>query len=523
MQSFDFSLTGLDEAQVGRFAQELAFVLEAGDVIALRGDLGAGKTTFSRALIRALTDDPEHEVPSPTFTLVQTYETPRIELAHFDLYRLAAPEEIEELGFEHLASRGAVLIEWPEHAEDYLPSDRLDISLCEPEVGGDDLRTLKVCGRGRWAVRASRLEAMHRVIRKAGFTDSDVQLRSMSGDASTRRYGQLHRAAHDGEPSPSSALIMDWPRHPDGPPVRDGKPYSQIAKLAEDVRPFLAVGNALRGVGLSAPEILAADMDNGFIVLEDLGRLDYGTALTQGADQSALWSDAVDALVALRRAPADQLLPVDDGENYRLPKLDRTILEIECDLLLDWLWPAVHKDRPSSDQREAYRAVWKPLLDRVLAEPAGWLLRDFHSPNLILLSSREGARRAGIIDFQDALQGPAAYDLVSLLQDARLDVDAGLENILLDRYCMQVGNDEPAFDEERFRLIYAVLGAQRNTKILGIFTRLAKRDGKPRYLAHMPRIWGYLERNLAHPDLIALARWYEEAFPAEVRARAIQV
>ena len=163
MQSFRFTLANLDEQQLGWFAEELAFVLRTGDVLALRGDLGAGKTTLSRALIRALADDLLHEVPSPTFTLVQTYETPRIELAHLDLYRLTAAEEIEELGFDHLRSQGAVVIEWPERAKEYLGEDRLDIFLSEPEGGDPDVRSLEICGTGSWAVRASRLEAMHKV------------------------------------------------------------------------------------------------------------------------------------------------------------------------------------------------------------------------------------------------------------------------------------------------------------------------------------------------------------------------
>ena len=149
------------------------------------------------------------------------------------------------------------------------------------------------------------------------------------------------------------------------------------------------------------------------------------------------------------------------------------------------------------------------------------MLRDYHSPNLILLDDRSGAGRVGIIDFQDALQGPLAFDLVSLLQDARLDVPADIETELLQRYCSKASTGNEVFDEARFRRTYALLGAQRNTKILGIFTRLARRDNKTRYLAHMPRIWGYLERNLAHPALSGLAAWYDEHFPREVRTRPL--
>ena len=512
-----FRLSQVNQAQLERFAQELAFALRPGDVISLTGDLGAGKTTLARALIRALTNDPEHEVPSPTFTLVQTYESERLGLAHFDLYRLSAPEELDELGFEHLVEAGAALVEWPQRAMERLPAERLEVSLAEPGSGDSETRDVLVSGHGIWAARARRLEAMHELIRDAGFDGDDVDFSMLAGDASTRHYGRLVRHTL----LPRSCLVMDWPRQPDGPPVRDGLPYSQVAKLAEDVRPFLAIARALRDSGLSAPRIMGADTKTGFIVLEDLGALGYAEALADGVPQEEIWRDGVDALLALRHVRADQTFQAGNGEQYSLPRLDRPILEIETDLVPDWLWEAVHGCPPTAAERHRYRSTWAPVFERILAEPTGWMLRDYHSPNLILLPDREGARRVGIIDFQDALQGPAAYDLVSLLQDARLDVPAELEDELLGYYCAQAATTDATFDEARFRFVYAALGAQRNSKILGIFARLARRDGKPRYLAHLPRIWGYLERNLLHPELRALAQWYEDIFPGSVRRRAL--
>lgn len=516
-----FVLQRLNEAQLCRLAEELAFVLRTGDVATLTGDLGAGKTTFARALVRALTRDPDHEVPSPTFTLVQTYATKQLQLAHFDLYRLSQPEELDELGFDHLRSDGAALIEWPERAFDRLPADRLDIALAEPEDGDPSSRKVTITGYGAWAVRSLRLEAMHRLIRSAGFSGDDARLSALPGDASTRSYARIEVKTEGAGSIGRSALVMDWPRQSDGPVLSEGKPYSQIAMLAEDVRPFLAIARALREAGLSAPLIIEADIENGLIVLEDLGPLGYAEALSAGADQEQLWSDAVDALLKLRSLPADQPLPVGNGETHRLPMLNRAILEIETQLVPDWLWPAVHANDMPAQVLSSFREVWEPIFADVLAEPTGWMLRDFHSPNLILCPDRQGHRRAGIIDFQDALQGPAAYDLVSLLQDARLDVPAELEKDLLDAYCAKAQSADPNWDEKRFRWIYAALGAQRCTKILGIFARLARRDNKRRYLAHIPRIWGYLERNLSHPGLGQLARWYDEAFDRELRGRPL--
>jgi hypothetical protein len=160
--------------------------------------------------------------------------------------------------------------------------------------------------------------------------------------------------------------------------------------------------------------------------------------------------------------------------------------------------------------------LWQPLFARLGRQPEGWVLRDFHSPNLVWLPERDGARRAGLLDFQDALRGSPAYDLVSLLEDARLDVPAALEDELLAYYLGRREAD-PAFDGAEFRFAYAALGVQRNTKILGIFARLAMRDGKRTYLRHIPRIWRYMARGLAHPDLSGLARWFDRYLPDAIR------
>jgi aminoglycoside/choline kinase family phosphotransferase len=170
--------------------------------------------------------------------------------------------------------------------------------------------------------------------------------------------------------------------------------------------------------------------------------------------------------------------------------------------------------------RQAFLAAWQPVFDDLAALPRSLVLRDYHSPNLLVLEDRTGAARVGIIDFQDALIAHPAYDLVSLLQDARLDVPEVIESELLAYYLDQAAV-APGFDRASFERAYRALGAQRNTKILGIFARLAKRDGKPRYLAHIPRIWRYLERDLAHPALAELRAWYDQHVPADLRLRAI--
>jgi len=502
----------LDEAGSQRLAELLALKVGPGDVIALRGQLGAGKTTLARALIGALMRDGVAEVPSPTFSLHQTYVTPRLTISHFDFYRLSSAEEARELGFEDALQEGAVIIEWPERAATLLPESRFDIAL--GETANPNVRLVTVCGLGAAAARAARIGEVMAFL-DAQTAWSGARIAYLQGDASTRSYARVSQGTR-------TVLLMDAPRQPDGPPLREGIPYSRIARLAEDMtRPFVAIGAALGGAGLSAPSVVAADLSNGILLVEDLGDRLFGTEIAAGTSQARLWRTAVDALLHLRRVPVPTSIPLDESTSYRLPRRDRAAFEIEIDLLPDWLWPEL-KGAPAPEAvRAEFQAAWRPILDRLLALPGGWFLRDYHSPNLIWLPERHGVARVGILDFQDALNEHFAFDLVSLLQDARVDVPEELERELFDYYCAQVEAQEPDFDRALFASAYADFGAQRNTRLLGLWVRLLRRDSKPHYLQHMPRTWGYLARNLRHVMLAPLAEWYERHFPAPLRSRRI--
>ena len=507
------AIESLDEAQLVRLGEDLAFVARRGDLMTLSGELGAGKTTLARAIIRALLSNPGEEIPSPTFTLVQTYETPRMPVAHFDLYRLGAPEELDELGLDLALASGIAIVEWPERAEDLLPADRLEVRIDDPssdtEGGGTD-RRLTLKGYGEWAPRLQRLIAMRALIENCD-GGGDRELRYLQGDASPRRYGRVRG------PRRPDAILMDAPRQPDGPAIRNGLPYSQLVHLAEDVRPFVAVADALRATGLTVPCIRAQDLENGFLLIDDLGDRVFGAEITAGtADQATLWRAATDVLLALRDAPPPVALAVPGDGEHRVSAYDADAMAIETELLTDWYWPALHGAAIPDEQRARFVALWGEIIPRLAAMPPAWVLRDYHSPNLLWLPEREGIARVGVIDFQDAMRGPAAYDLVSLLQDARVDVAPELERQLFEHYSAGAAA-RGVFDRDAFAFAYAALGAQRNTKIVGIFARLAKRDGKPGYLRHIPRLWGYLERNLAHPELRPLREWFDANFPAETR------
>lgn len=302
----------------------------------------------------------------------------------------------------------------------------------------------------------------------AGWAGAEVL--PLPGDASFRRYFRLLKNGH-------SALLMDAP-----PPH-------------EDPRPFLHVGGWLLEQGLRAPQIHAADAARGLVLIEDFGldRMRDWLDL-HPSDEEAIYAAAIDALVDLHACPPGPFDPY-----------DMAVYQREAGLLTEWYTPAMGLAVDEAGYRSAWDEVLSPMMAR--QQPGVTVLRDYHAENIMLLP--QGAQ--GIIDFQDALVGHAAYDLVSLLQDARRDVPVDLERRMLDRYLSKVdaGAD--------FEADYARLGAQRNAKIVGIFARLFKRDGKPRYLAFIPRVWDALERDLKHPALAPVAQWFDRNIPAEIR------
>jgi N-acetylmuramate 1-kinase len=456
-----------------------------------------------RALIRYLAGDESIEVPSPTFTLMQNYDLPQFPLLHADLYRLSGAAEMSELGFDDLPGDAVIMMEWPDRAAGSLPPDRLDIALTLAPKLKLEFRHARVTGYGSFAARVERIAAVRQFVAESGL--SEAVRRRMAGDASTRTYDRLQLGT-------KNSILMNSPRRPDGPPVRDNKPYSAIAHLAESVTPFVAMAKGLREIGLSAPEILHADLEQGLLLIEDLGE----ERVVSGDPPAPIverYEVAVDVLVALHGKALPDTLAVAPHVEYPIPRYDLDAFLIEAELLLDWYLPRL--GAPIDDEaRATFRTLWRDALQPSIEEPQTWVLRDFHSPNLLWLPERHELRRVGLLDFQDALMGPRGYDLASILQDARIDVSEEIELALLGRYIQGRRARQPEFDGQNFVKSYVTLAAQRASKILGIFARLDARDGKPQYLRHMPRVWGYLQRSLAHPSQAILKEWYSQHVPA---------
>ena len=497
-----FSIVLANERATRRLAIDLTSILKPGDFITLSGDLGAGKTAFARALIRHLAGDETLDVPSPTFTLVQTYALPRVTVVHADLFRVGRTSELTELGIDEAAADAVVLLEWPDRAAEALPPDRLDIAFTLAPHLGPNQRQAELTAHGTFVPRLERLAAIRHFLAAEGLADAARS--HVQGDASSRSYERLAREDR-------KLILMNAPRRPDGPAVRGGLPYSAIAHLAEDVKPFVAMARALRERGLSAPQVHAADLNEGLLLLEDLGT-EGVVAGDPPAPIEERYAAAVDVLVELHRQPALGTLPVAPGVDHRLPPYDLDAFLIEAELLIDWYLPS-RGTSVSGNARSEFDGLWREALGRAYDFPPTWVLRDYHSPNLLWLPEREGIARIGLLDFQDAVMGPAPYDLVSLLQDARVDVPDPLEIALLGRYVKARLGADPDFATTGFVQLYVTLGAQRATKILGIFARLDRRDGKPQYLRHIPRIWRYLRRALIHPAMTDLKAWYDAHVP----------
>jgi N-acetylmuramate 1-kinase len=502
-----------DEDATRRFAIDVAAALKPGDLVTLSGDLGAGKTTLARAIIRALGADEAIEVPSPTFTLLQIYDLPRFPVVHADLYRVNTLAELAELGWEEASEGAAVLVEWPDRAGALIQADRLEIALTMASDLGAGYRQISLAGLGVWADRLTRFRAAREFIDSTGY--GSASRHHLQGDASSRSYERLFSGA-------SPAILMNSPPRPDGPALRDGRTYSDIAHLAENVRPFVALSRGLRERGFSAPEIFAADLETGFLLIEDLGS-EGVAAGNPPAPIEERYAAAIDVLVALHNSDLPAVLPVAPRIEHELPPYDLEAFSIEVELMLDWYLPHRGVTSSAAPLREYFLGLWRTVLNDIVQTPGTWVLRDFHSPNLLWLAEREGVARVGLLDFQDAVIGPPAYDVASILMDARVDVSHELELKLLSRYAIGRKAAHAEFDLDEFVRCYRTLGAQRATKILGIFARLNKRDNKPQYLAHLSRVWSYLVRALAHPSLAKLKTWYEANVPPPASAESARI
>ncbi|WP_371155447.1 tRNA (adenosine(37)-N6)-threonylcarbamoyltransferase complex ATPase subunit type 1 TsaE [Jannaschia sp. 2305UL9-9] len=481
-------------AATDRLAGVLAGCLQPGDVLLLQGPVGAGKTALSRALIQNLQardGGATEDVPSPTFTLVQTYETRDFEIWHADLYRVTHPDEVLELGLSEAFDTAVCLIEWPDRLGADTPPGaatlRLDV-LSETErrltISGDKVSDALAIRLARAALMTAaqpttdtkaeetapmtrRTDDQERFLDGAGWASANRI--PLAGDASPRRYIRLTDGARP-------AILMD-----------------AAPETGQDVRPFVRISGILADRGLSVPEILAADADRGFLLLEDLGDALFSHVARQDAAAEAmLYGAAGDVLGLLQSAPPPEDLPAYTPQMADL-----------AGLAIDWYAPQSRTRRA-----DLVAAMAAALEDPVMA-PSVLTHRDFHADNLIWLPERSGAARVGLLDFQDAMAGPPEYDLASLIHDPRRVVSPTAQDAAMQAYLGATGRSPD--DVSRG---VAICSAQRSLRILGVFARLCLRDGKSHYPDFIPRTWAALRRDLDHPALADLRRIVDATLPA---------
>ena len=458
------------EDDTARLGRALAGRLRAGDTVLLDGPIGAGKSHTARALIRARLGT-EEDVPSPTFTLVQTYPGDP-DIWHADLYRLTHPDEVVELGLGDAFATAICLIEWPDRLGSLLPANPLRLKL---ESWGEGRRATLLSGNrpGFDAALIADLRTLSAqdFLEAAGWDKAHHA--PLAGDASARRYERL---TQNGQ----TAILMD------APPGQ-----------ADSVADFVRIDRHLLTLGLSAPQILAQDIPNGLLLLEDFGDNLYPAILaTQPAMERTLYQAATDVLLHL------QALPPAPG----LPNLTADAWAEAAAFAIDWYRNGLLGDTVG---RAAFVTTLADTLKRHADGPRVMILRDYHAENLLWLPDRRGLSKVGLLDFQLAQLGQPGYDLVSLLQDARRDVPLAIETAMV-RHFVEAKHTDLA----TFSIAYAALGAQRALRILGIFARLCLKDGKPRYTGLIPRVWGQLQRNLSHPALSDLQAICARLLPA---------
>ncbi len=320
----------------------------------------------------------------------------------------------------------------------------------------------------------NRLQMRNDFIQSSGW--ANAQVTTVAGDASNRSYERLINSTGH------SVILMN------APPEKD-----------ENVRPFVQILNVLRDNGLAAPELLRADIENGFLLLEDLGNDLFSQVCKTNPDvEPTLYRASIDVLLKLHKIKTPQNIAP-----YNLATYLR-----EADLITDWYIPSATGRAVKKASIEAYRNEISTACNRIHNTDSVLVLRDYHAENLLWLTEREGLKKVGLLDFQDALIGHPAYDLVSLLEDARRDTPKQLQTDM-KAYFIQNSDVDP----EHFNYAYATIGAQRNLKIIGIFARLCVRDTKPQYVDLIPRVWAHLQHDLSHPNLKSLKNWVDTNVP----------
>jgi len=306
--------------------------------------------------------------------------------------------------------------------------------------------------------------------------------KNIAGDASFRSYERLQKQK-------KTAILMN------APPTK------------ENTYKFVLIAEHLKTLGYSVPEIIAKDQKEGFLLLEDLGENTYTKLINEGYDEGYLYELATDVLISMHKLSVQKVVPKCVNEFSK----KRIINEVQQ--IIDWYFPLKGISPPSEEQQNEFKKLWLDLIPLAWKVPTSLILFDYHVDNLLLIPKKTGISACGLLDFQDAVHGPITYDLASLLEDARRNVDLQVAEKMKDKYLKSF----PKVDRESFNTSWSIMAAQRHTRVIGTFSRLKIRDKKPEYIQHIPRLWNYMEKCLTNPYLNKLSIWFKNNIPNNLR------
>lgn len=496
------------EQQTIDLARRVARYVVAGDVIRLEGDLGMGKSTFARAFIQALAGE-SITVPSPTFTIVQTYTETRLPVAHVDAYRLQHSEELDGLDLFDYFDHGVSLIEWPQNVDEALPqgkplkhhvmeNEEGDVLTVQLESDGEGARKVTLKAVGSWAMRFGLMFAKgaDRPVthegRMAFLAENglgDAELENVNGALSFRTYYRL-------QTEEGSRILMDAP-----PPMEDVKPFIKIGKVYEDV-------------GVHVPKIYASDEKNGYLLLEDFGGTPLSILETE-AEQKAWLEKCVDLLVLMANAQNPE-----GGMEYT-----KNSAFGEAFRYTDWYLPYETGHATESGDRQAFQDIWSELYEKAVKVPFALSHWDFHSDNLMKIADEPSVENIGVLDFQDARFAPITFDLACLLEDRwqkplSKELKVSIIKYMYDQLNVDVSDTSVSFDD--FMASYRVVMIHRMLKITGLFNRASKRDGRTDLPWDMPKVWQATAEALQGAECTKLKVLMERLSPKELNVESVK-
>ena len=471
--------------ELDAFVKYIAPIFEKGDLLALNGEIGSGKTTLTKHLINYLTATRIDEINSPTYNLCQTYSNEDLIISHYDFYRLDYLQEIEELDINDSIKNNFTIIEWANKFSSILPKDHIEIQIDNKS----DKREYKILFHGEYAKKI----AGHKN-RLSFLSNSNLNIKkitNMRGDASKRKYFRVN----DGK---ENFVLMDA--------SEDSIKKNTTSKTITD---FIIFRQYLEDIGLRVPKIYEFDIQKQLILEEDLGLTTYDELYSKLSFQDLI-NPAIESLLILVHSNYKNINDL-DGKAFEPQNFDEKVFINESKIFIDYYWPYVKNSICPEEEKYEFLSIIENIYSDLSTDKT-LVLRDYHSPNLHYLQNEKGHKKCALIDFQDALLGHPLYDLVSLAQDARFTISEDQERYIVDTFKDKFLFNDFQLSKSSFNEQYKILAIQRSLKILGIFARLSLLEGKNNYIIHMPRVLDYIRRSMDCSLLNNLTHWLKINF-----------